>query len=176
MHFGHPHSIKQAKTRTFFRSVFLLFSDRDAEMLGHETINQQELHVRKFLYKSSLNSACFYKQKTNIFRYQTSHFLKIRFFFLVHKKEWKRGKIQFVTKFIGINVTIVPQIASKIFATQCSFTDPLKDKFVNKTTCRIPSTNYPQLESFSTVIFVFLGFQSFLIYLVKYFWPVWNSP
>ena len=36
-------------------------------------------------------------------------------------------------------------MASKIFATQCSLTDHLKHKIVNKTTCKMLSTNPPQL-------------------------------
>ena len=35
----------------------------------------------------------------------------------------------------------VSQIASKIFATQFSFTDHVKRKTVNETTCRIASNN-----------------------------------
>ena len=66
------------------------------------------------------------------------------------------------------------QIAGKIFATQCFFTDRLNHKIVNKTTCRTPSANpcqlqTHQLESFGTVAIILQGFQDFLIYLAKYF-------
>ena len=39
----------------------------------------------------------------------------------------------------------VSQIANKVFATQCSFTNSLKHKIVKKTTCRMPSANPRQL-------------------------------
>ena len=35
----------------------------------------------------------------------------------------------------------VSQIASKIFATQCSVANHLKLNIINKTTCRMPSAN-----------------------------------
>ena len=59
---------------------------------------------------------------------------------------------QFVAKFVGIRVTNIsyksfPQIASKIFAIQCSFTNHLKHKIVNKNkaTYRTPLANPLQL-------------------------------
>ena len=56
-------------------------------------------------------------------------------------KEQKRDKSEFVTKFVGVLVTIILiyQIPCKIFPTQCFFTDHLKYKTLSKTTCRAPS-------------------------------------
>ena len=63
-----------------------------------------------------------------------------------YERAKKIHKSQFITLFIGIEVTIkVSQLGNEIFATQCFFTDHLKNKIVNKTTCRIPSTNSRQL-------------------------------
>ena len=112
---------------------------------------------------------CF-KQKTklffvtrNIFRYQTTKLLKIWFLFLVSVKGQKKDKIEFVTKFVRIIVTIVflkkvSQIACKIFAE--FFTDHLKYKIANKRTCRAPSPNPGQifaheLKRFPSVIIIF---------------------
>ena len=50
-------------------------------------------------------------------------------------KGQKKDESELVTKLVGIIVTI------KIFATQCFFTDHLKHKTVNKTTCRTPSAS-----------------------------------
>ena len=57
----------------------------------------------------------------------------------------------------------VSQIASKIFATHCSFTDHLKHNIVNETICRMPSANSGQLlahrlESFSSARLIFEAF------------------
>ena len=41
--------------------------------------------------------------------------------------------------------TIISQTASKTFATQCFYTDHLKHKTANKTSCRTPSENPHQL-------------------------------
>ena len=119
---------------------------------NHQTINELWLQVRKFLYKSLLNLAFLWsgtqlaisKKNKNIFCYQTTNFLKIWFLFLFHKKERKRDKSLFVTKFIAIKVKIISfknflVIAIEIFATQLSFTDHLKHNILNKTTCRMPS-------------------------------------
>ena len=76
-------------------------------------------------------SATYYKQKK--FFFFASYFWLIR-------KDKKRFKSQFVTYFIRVKVTIifiqnVSLIASKIFATQCSFTDHLKHKIVKLAQC-----------------------------------------
>ena len=47
-----------------------------------------------------------YKQKTNIYCYQTTN-LKTRFLLLVCKKVQKEDKSKFVTKSVGIIVTII---------------------------------------------------------------------
>ena len=59
----------------------------------------------------------------------------------------KRDKREFVTKFVGIVVTVVfmyfrniSQVASKMFPT-----DHLNHKNINKTTSRTPSENFGQL-------------------------------
>ena len=64
------------------------------------------------------------------------------------------------------------QIASKIFATQCLFSEHLNHKTVNKATCRTPSANPCQLwthwlKSFGNVAVISWGFEDFLIYLAK---------
>ena len=51
---------------------------------------------------------------------------------------------------MGIKVTIIfiekyLHIASKIFATRCSFTDHLKRNITHKKPCRMPSANPRQL-------------------------------
>ena len=51
-------------------------------------------------------SAARYKQK-NISRYQTINLLKTRFLFWVCKKGQKEDKSKFVTKSVGIIVTII---------------------------------------------------------------------
>ena len=61
-------------------------------------------------------------------------------------KGQKREENKLVTKFVGIIVKLFSyenfsQIHCKIFAVQCFFTDHLKHKTVNKTTCRTPSAN-----------------------------------
>ena len=65
----------------------------------------------------------------------------------------------------------VTQIASKIFDTQFSFTDHLKRKIVNKTTCKISksSPNVSILESFSTVIISLLRLSGFPDLFAKVF-------
>ena len=47
-----------------------------------------------------------YKQKINIFRYQTTNLLKIWILFLAFTKGQNRDESQLVTKFVGIIVTI----------------------------------------------------------------------
>ena len=39
------------------------------------------------------------------------------------------------------------KLSSKVFATQCFFTDHLKNKTVNKSSCRMPSANPRQLSA-----------------------------
>ena len=84
-------------------------------------------------------------------RCQTTNLLKIRFFFLVCKKGKNEDKSEFVTKSVGIIVTIIftckniSQIASKTFATHFFFTDHLNQETANKTTYRTPSANPCQL-------------------------------
>ena len=100
-------------------------------------------------------SATRYKQKkkTNISRYQTNNLLKTRFLFLVCKKGQKEDTNKFITNSVEINsydcfhvkISNCSQIASKTFATQCSFTDHLNNKIVNKATHRTPSANPRQL-------------------------------
>ena len=65
-------------------------------------------------------------------------------------KGQKRNESKIVAKFVGMIVMIIlyknlSQIPYKIFATQCSFTDHLKHKTVNKTTRKTPSENPRQL-------------------------------
>ena len=72
--------------------------------------------------------------------------------FLVSAKGQNRDKSEFVTKFAGIIVTIISyknfsQITCKNFAKQCFFTDHLKHKTVNRTTCRMHSANLRQLRA-----------------------------
>ena len=108
---------------------------------------------------------------------------------LVPKKGKKGGRVETVTKFVGIIVTIsyrnhsysynyfhvkISPIARKNFATQCFFHEHFKRKSLNKANCRKPSAKPCQLcahylNGFKTVIIIFRGFQNFLIYLVKYF-------
>ena len=52
-------------------------------------------------------SATRYKQKTNIFCYPTTNFLKTWFLFLVWKKRPKKDKGEFVTKSVGIISAII---------------------------------------------------------------------
>ena len=61
-------------------------------------------------------------------------------------KVQKRDEIELVTKLVGISydyfyIKISLKFPLKIFATPCFFTDHLKHKTVNKTTCRAPSAN-----------------------------------
>ena len=73
------------------------------------------------------------------------------------------------------------QIASKTFATQWFFTDPLNHKTVNKTICRAPSANPPDYghisgKTFELLRLFFEAFRILLIYLAKHFWSILNSP
>ena len=82
-------------------------------------------------------------------KHTTTNLLKTSFLLLVCKKGQKEDKSKFVTKSVGIIVTIIScknisQIAGKTFATHCFFTDRLNRKIVNKT-CRTPSANPHQL-------------------------------
>ena len=77
-----------------------------------------------------------YRQKTELFfvtRLPTSQ--EYGSFFGSYERS-KRNKIHFVTKFTGIKVKIIfmciHQTTSKTFAAQCSFTDYLSQKIVNK--------------------------------------------
>ena len=85
---------------------------------------------------------------------------------MICKKGQKEDKNEFVTKSVGIIVTIIlyfeiiSLIASKTFATQCFFTDHLNQETLNKTTCRKLSRNLRQLwqnlmKSFRTVVIIF---------------------
>ena len=61
------------------------------------------------------------------------------------------------------------------------FTDHLKHKIVNKIICTAPSVNahqryVNQFKSFPTAMIISRGFQDLLIYLVKFFWSLFNSP
>ena len=70
---------------------------------------------------------------------------------LICKKGQKVHKKDFVTKSVGIIVTIIfmcknmSQIAGKSFATKCFFTDHWNHKTVNKTTCRTLLADLRQL-------------------------------
>ena len=69
-------------------------------------------------------------------RYHTINLLKTIFLFLDCKKGQKENKSKFVTKSVGIIVTIiftknVSQIASKTYSV---FSDDFNHKIVNKTT------------------------------------------
>ena len=107
-------------------------------------------------------------------------------FFSVCKKGQKEEKSKFVTKSVGIIVTIISMYKDlsnyyKTFANLCFSTDHLNHKAVNKTTYRTSTANHHQLwrnllKSFQTVAVNFLGFQDFLISLAKYFWSILNSP
>ena len=73
------------------------------------------------------------------------------------------------------------QIPCKVFPAKCFFTDHLKQKTLNKTTCRMPSANSRQLfarkfKSFLTAMIIFWGFQGLPIYMAKYLWSLLNSP
>ena len=83
-------------------------------------------------------------------------------------KGQKRDKCEFVTKFVGIIVTIIfiEKLSSKFlvktFPIQCFFTDHLKQKTLSKATCRAPSANTRQLyarwlnnDSTPTAIIIF---------------------
>ena len=52
-------------------------------------------------------SATRYKQKAEIFLLPDTNLLKIRFLFLVCKQEQEEDKSKFVTKSVGIIVTII---------------------------------------------------------------------
>ena len=78
----------------------------------------------------------------NISRYQSANLLKTWFLFLICKKGQKEDKSEFVTKSVGIVVTI---IFSKTFATRWFFTDPLNHKTVNKIKCKASLANRRQL-------------------------------
>ena len=65
-------------------------------------------------------------------------------------KRRKKDKSKFVTTFIRNDVklslyTNIPQLAGKIFATQCSFIHHLKQN-CNKTSCKVLSANLRQLQ------------------------------
>ena len=61
-------------------------------------------------------------------------------------KEQLKDKNEFVTTFVAITITFfscknVSQILCKIFSTYCFFTDDMKHKTLNKTTCRMLSAS-----------------------------------
>ena len=64
-------------------------------------------------------------ENRNISRHQTTNLLKIWFLVLVSTKRKERNKSEYVTKFVGILITLVfkhlSQIPCKIFATQRLF-------------------------------------------------------
>ena len=77
---------------------------------------EQEQHVRKFLYKSLLNSVDLWsraqltikkQRKQKYFTLPIPNLLKIRFLLLVSTKGKNGDKIKFVTEFVGIIVTII---------------------------------------------------------------------
>ena len=80
-------------------------------------------------------------------------------------KGQKRDKTEFVTKvvriiFMTIFIKNLSQIPCKIFPTQRFLNDHLKQKTLNKTTCRMPSVNpHPlcahYLRSFPTAMIIF---------------------
>ena len=122
-------------------------------------LHKQEQHVRKYFYKSLLNLAWLWsrarltininKKYFSLPYHQFTENLILVFSFC---ERTKRDKSQFVTKFVGIIVTIfscsykiISQIPCKIFATQCFFTDHLKHKTVNKKTCGTSSAKPCQL-------------------------------
>ena len=80
-----------------------------------ELYYEQEQNVRIFLYKSLLNLAWLWsrarlainKKNRNISRYQTTDLLKTWFFFLVCKEGQKEDKNEFITKSVGIVITII---------------------------------------------------------------------
>ena len=119
-------------------------------------------------------------KKQKYFSLLAINLLKTWFLFLICKKGQKEDRNEFVTKSVGIIVTIIlyfkniSLIASKTFATQCFFTDHLNQETLNKATCRTLSRNLRQLwqnlmKSFRTVVIIFWGFQDFPIYVAKHF-------
>ena len=124
-------------------------------------------------------SKTLYKQKAKIlFVTRSPNFWKFDFCFWFLQKEKNGVKTNLLRLLSSKNLS---QIPSKIFATQCFFTDHLKYKTVNKTTFRTPSANPRQicprqLKSFPAAMIIFWGFHDFLIYLVNYFWSLLNSP
>ena len=63
----------------------------------------------------------------------------------------KKGQIQFVTKSLGIKVALfsykmIFQIARKIYATRCYFTNRLNRKVVNRPCCMLPENRH-QLQA-----------------------------
>ena len=82
-----------------------------------------------------------------ILLYKSIEFAENLIFFLVSMKGKTLDKSEFVTKLVGIIVSIFfhteisLKIACQIFATQCFFTDHFKHKTVKKTICRMPSAN-----------------------------------
>ena len=88
-------------------------------------------------------------------------------------KGQKKDESELVTKFVGIIVNnyFHKKISLKFLVKsllKSFFTDHLKQKNVNKTTCRTPSSNPRQLcahylKSFPTAKIIFRGFQNFLI-------------
>ena len=76
----------------------------------HGTLIPTRIALRKFLYKSLLNSAerdSLSSKNRNIDRYQTTNLLKTLYLCLVCKKGQTEGKSEFGTKFVGIIVTII---------------------------------------------------------------------
>ena len=143
---------------------------------------KQELHVKKSFYKSLLNSACFQSNRHSLlFCYQTIDLLKVWVLFLVSKKGQKRSKScnlnyrNYSKNYFHIKMSLKFLVKSLV----CSvfFTDHLRHKILNKTSCRATScrTMCTLVEELSNCWF-FFGFQDFLVYLAEYFWSHLNFP
>ena len=135
-------------------SLLTLWRPQDTSLPNGVFRGQSPL-LRKSFYKSLLNLAYLWSRgRLAINKWQkyfslTAHQLP-EFHFWLPRKDKKKGQKQFCNYiwksylrfFLFKNAS---QIPCKIFATQCFFTGYLKHKTVNKTTCRTPSANPPQL-------------------------------
>ena len=142
---------------------------------NHGTIIREEITCKRILLWKSIefciplkNSATRYKEKTEKFlvtRPPTCWKFHLFFdFYERTKKEWKQIYRNYSDGYIHV-----------------FFIDHSRHKTVNETTCRTPSANACQLcsyelKSFPTAMTIFWGYQNFLIFLTKYFWPLLNSP
>ena len=101
-------------------------------------------------------------------------------------KEQLKDKNEFVTTFVAITITFfscknVSQILCKIFSTCCFFTDDMKHKTLNKTTCRMLSASpLPTMcilvENLSNHYDCFSRLSGFPDLICKVFWITLNSP